>query len=73
MLSNAEAVNAGRVPDAVVKVASEVARPSKKRKIDPALKEWIDNVIVPALVRLYLAECGSRQDNGRTPISERVQ
>jgi len=73
MLTNGEVENGGRVPDAMVKVASEVARPFKKRKIDPALKAWIDNVIVPALVRLYLAECGSSPDNGRISILERVQ
>ncbi len=25
--------------------------------LDPALKRWLDDVIVPALVREYLAEC----------------
>jgi hypothetical protein len=73
MFTNVEAGNAGNHPGPVVNSASEVAGPSKKRKIDPALKAWIDNVIVPALVQQYLAECDSRQDNGRNPISERVQ
>jgi hypothetical protein len=51
-------------------------------KIDPALKAWLDNVFVPAMVRLYL---DSRRDVGDnclspspsqdsdTPPSERVQ
>jgi hypothetical protein len=26
------------------------------RRLDPALKSWLDNVIIPALVREYVAE-----------------
>ncbi len=29
-------------------------------KLDPALKSWLDNVIIPALVREYLAEIEKR-------------
>ena len=60
-------------PGAVLNLANEPAESPKRLKIDPAVKAWLDNVIVPALVREYLAECGSRQDNGRSPDSERVQ
>lgn len=28
----------------------------RPHKLDPALKSWLDNVIIPALVREYLAE-----------------
>lgn len=28
----------------------------RTRKLDPALKSWLDNVIIPALVREYLSE-----------------
>jgi hypothetical protein len=38
-------------------------------KIDPALKAWIDNVIVPALVRHYRAEKCAVGDNERDRIS----
>lgn len=30
------------------------------KKLDPALKSWMDNVIIPALVREYLAELEKR-------------
>ena len=65
--------DAGSSPGPVVNSANEVAERSRKRKIDPAVKAWLDNVIVPALVQQYLAECDSRQDNGRSLITERVQ
>ena len=34
---------------------SSTPRPNRKR-LDPALKSWMDNVIIPALVRDYLSE-----------------
>jgi len=43
---------------------------AQKRKIDPALKSWLDNVIVPAMVRQYL---DSRENDGVSPTTERVQ
>jgi hypothetical protein len=33
---------------------SSAPRPNRKR-LDPTLKSWLDNVIIPALVRDYLA------------------
>jgi hypothetical protein len=30
--------------------------PSLEKRLDPALKSWLDNVILPALVREYVAE-----------------
>ena len=30
------------------------------KRLDPALKSWMDNVIIPALVREYLAEIEKR-------------
>lgn len=33
-------------------------------KIDPALKAWIDDVLVPAMVRQYLDACRAVGDNG---------
>jgi hypothetical protein len=38
---------------------SSAQRPSRKR-LDPALKSWLDNVIIPALVRDYLEEKQNR-------------
>ncbi len=40
----------------------EEAANRRLRKLDPALKSWLDNVIIPALVREYLAEMRSRID-----------
>lgn len=37
-----------------------VRSPSLGKKLDPALKSWLDNVIIPALVREYLAEIEQR-------------
>lgn len=42
----------GGVPE---QLYSSAQRPSRKR-LDPALKSWLDNVIIPALVRDYLVE-----------------
>jgi len=33
---------------------------SAGKRFDPALKSWLDNVIIPALVREYLAEIKTR-------------
>lgn len=39
------------------------------RKIDPVLKAWIDNVLVPVMVRRYLESCGVEEDNDSIPNS----
>jgi hypothetical protein len=40
------------------------------RRLDPALKSWMDNVIIPALVREYLAEIEKRNRLATTGNSE---
>jgi hypothetical protein len=40
------------------------------KRLDPALKSWMDNVIIPALVREYLAEIEKRNRLATTCISE---
>jgi hypothetical protein len=40
------------------------------RRLDPALKSWMDNVIIPALVREYLAEIEKRNRLATTGGSE---
>jgi hypothetical protein len=40
------------------------------RKLDPALKSWMDNVIIPALMREYLAEIEQRNRLATTGVSE---
>ena len=40
------------------------------KRLDPALKSWIDNVIIPALVRSYLAEIEKRNRLATTGGSE---
>ena len=40
------------------------------RRLDPALKSWLDNVIIPALVREYLAEIKMRNRLAMTGPSE---
>jgi hypothetical protein len=37
--------------------------------IDPALKAWLDNVLIPAMVRQYLAVSRDVIDNGVNAIS----
>ena len=44
-------------------------RPRPKR-LDPALKSWLDNVIIPALVRDYLAEIEKQNRLATTGGSE---
>jgi hypothetical protein len=43
--------------------------------IDPALKTWLDNIFVPAVVRQYLTGGGETVDNGvnLNPIRGSVQ
>jgi len=48
---------------------SSAQRPSRKR-LDPALKSWMDNVIIPALVREYLAEMEKQNRLATTGGSE---
>jgi hypothetical protein len=48
---------------------SSAQRPSRKR-LDPALKSWLDNVIIPALVRNYLAEVEKQNRLATTGSSE---
>ena len=48
---------------------SSAQRPSRKR-LDPALKSWMDNVIIPALVREYLAEMEKQNRLATTGCSE---
>jgi hypothetical protein len=45
----------------------------QKPKITPEMKAWLDHVLIPAMVRLYLAGSGANEDNGMNLISERVQ
>jgi hypothetical protein len=40
------------------------------KRLDPALKSWMDNVIIPALVREYLAEIEKRNRLATTGDSE---
>jgi hypothetical protein len=37
-------------------------------KIDPALKAWLDNVLVPVMVREYLASAREAGDNVSSPV-----
>lgn len=45
----------------------------QKQGITPEVKAWVDHVLVPAMVRLYLADSGGNEDNQMNLISERVQ
>jgi len=40
------------------------------KRLDPALKSWMDNVIIPALVREYLAEIEKRNRLATTGDTE---
>ncbi len=40
------------------------------KKLNPALKSWLDNVIIPALVREYMADMGKRNNLATTGDSE---
>jgi hypothetical protein len=54
----------------------------RDKNVGPALKEWLDTVLVPILVRKYVAMCCTDGDNGissmpsensEDPKPERVQ
>lgn len=40
------------------------------KRLDPALKSWMDNVIIPALVREYLVEIEKRNRLATTSVLE---
>lgn len=40
------------------------------KRLDPDLKSWLDNVVIPALVREYLAEIQERNRLATTGVSE---
>ena len=43
---------------------------SAGKRLDPVLKSWLDNVIIPALVREYLAEIKQQNRLATTGSSE---
>jgi hypothetical protein len=40
------------------------------KRLDPDLKSWLDNVVIPALVREYLVEIKERNRLATTGVSE---
>jgi hypothetical protein len=55
-------------------------RTDPETRIDPILKTWLDNVLVPIMVQQYLVACAEIGDNGCRPspsqdnlVSERTQ
>ena len=64
-----EVKNARNRESNVEQLYSLAQRPSRKR-LDPALKSWMDNVIIPALVREYLAEMEKQNRLATTGGSE---
>ena len=58
-----------RRPTAPQTLNQKLARMEREIKIDPALKAWMDNVLVPALVREYRAAKCAVGDNERDRIS----
>jgi hypothetical protein len=44
----------------------EVPLPSQERQISPALKSWLDNVLIPAMVELYIIENNLGVKNTKT-------
>jgi hypothetical protein len=47
-----------------------LAQRPRHTRLDPALKSWLDNVIIPALVRDYLAEIEKQNRLATTGGSE---
>jgi len=63
----------GGCPVPVFKSEAECTSSAKKQRVDPVVKAWLDIVLVPAMVRLYLATDSAEADNGLVPVTERVQ
>lgn len=40
------------------------------KRLDPDLKSWLDNVVIPALVREYMVEIKERNRLATTGVSE---
>ena len=64
-----------KTPKNGTEVASERRRSSARsarlgKRLDPDLKSWLDNVIIPALVREYLAEIKQQNRLATTGPSE---
>jgi hypothetical protein len=66
-----ETRSAKNVDEATLERQPASARsPGLGKRLDPALKSWMDNVIIPALVREYLAEIEKRNRLATTGSSE---
>jgi hypothetical protein len=66
---------AGKSTKDEVGITQERQRPSARsarlgKRLDPDLKSWLDNVIIPALVREYLAEIKQQNRLATTGPSE---
>ena len=58
---------------AAIDAVAVVKHPRPACRLVRAVKEWLDNVLIPAMVRLYLADSSAIQDNEMKPMTERVQ
>jgi hypothetical protein len=58
---------------AAIDAVAVVKHPRPACRLVRAVKEWLDNVLIPAMVRLYLAKMKADDDNGITSKWERVQ
>jgi hypothetical protein len=46
--------------------SSSAPQPSEERQINPAVKSWLDNVIIPAMVERYIIENRLSVENTET-------
>lgn len=68
--SGVEVKNARNGESGVLERQYSSAQPLSRKRLDPALKSWLDNVIIPALVRDYLAEIEKQNRLATTSGSE---
>jgi len=60
-----------QAPSAESREAAKLAaQTTSGKKLDPALKSWLDNVIIPALVHVYLDELREKNKLASTGQSE---
>jgi hypothetical protein len=68
--SRVKVKNTRNVAGSVLERQYSSAQPQNRKRLDPVLRSWLDNVIIPALVRDYLAEMEKQNRLATTGSSE---
>jgi hypothetical protein len=65
--------NIGVSDNPIVKAKNADPGSAGKRNVDPVVKRWLTNVLVPAMVKQYVSGIDQRENDGVTATGERIQ